>query len=66
VVNDKNLYVGHSKSQYVLARNAGIFLSKGWDFQDFLKNGIDVEIVKACDDAMAQQVIKVAEDGRKQ
>lgn len=42
------------------------FLSKGWDFQDFLKNGIDVEIVKACDDAMAQQVIKVAEDGRKQ
>lgn len=33
------------------------FLSKGWDFQDFLKNGIDIELVKNCDDAMAQQVI---------
>lgn len=42
------------------------FLANGWDFQDFLKNGIDIEVVKACNDAMAQQVIKVVENGRKQ
>lgn len=42
------------------------FLSKGWDFQDFLKNGIELEIVKSCDDAMAQQVVEVFENGRKQ
>ena len=40
------------------------FLQKGWDFQDFLKNGIDVEIVRACNDAMANQVIEVYENGR--
>lgn len=41
------------------------FESKGWDFQDFLKNGIDIETVKACNDAMALQVVEVAENGRK-
>lgn len=42
------------------------FLAKGWNFQDFLKNGIDIEVVKASNDAMAQQVVKVVENGRKQ
>lgn len=38
------------------------FLSKGWDFQDFLKNGIDLEKVKSCGDAMVQQVIEAIEN----
>lgn len=42
------------------------FLSKGWDFQDFLKNGIDIKLVKTCEDAMAKQVVEVVENGRKQ
>ena len=39
------------------------FLARGWDFQEFLKNGIDIETVKACNDAMALQVVEVAENG---
>lgn len=42
------------------------FLAKGWDFQDFLKNGIDIEVVKTCEDVMAKQVVEVVENGRKQ
>ena len=40
------------------------FLAQGWDWQDFLKNGIDLEIVKASRDAMAQQVVEIIENGR--
>lgn len=40
------------------------FLRNGFDFQDFLKNGIDVEKVRATGDVMALQVIKVVEDGQ--
>lgn len=42
------------------------FLARGWDFQDFLKNGIDIEVVKTSEDAMAKQVVEVVENGRKQ
>ena len=41
------------------------FLSQGWDWQDFLKNGIELEVVKASKDAMAQQVVEVVENGWK-
>lgn len=42
------------------------FLAKGWDFQDFLKNGLDEEILVQTGDAMALQVVEVARNGRKQ
>lgn len=42
------------------------FLSKGWDFSDFLENGIDLEIVERANDAMAQQVVEYIKNGRKQ
>lgn len=42
------------------------FLAKGWDFQDFLKNGLDEEILIQTGDAMALQVVEVARNGRKQ
>ena len=35
------------------------FLAHGLDFQDFLKNGIDAELLLATNDAMAKQVVEV-------
>ena len=40
------------------------FARHGLDWQDFLKNGIDAEMLRATGDAMALQVVKVAENGR--
>ena len=42
------------------------FLEQGWDFKDFLINGLDAEKFIQTGDAMALQVVKVAQDGRKQ
>lgn len=41
------------------------FLLQGWDFQDFLKNGIELEKVRATKDAMAMQVVEIVENGQK-
>lgn len=41
------------------------FLSQGWDWQYFLENGIDLEIVKSTNDAMAMQIVEIVENGRK-
>ena len=40
------------------------FLAQGWDWQDFLKNGRDVQDFINTNDAMALQVVEVA-NGRK-
>ena len=42
------------------------FLSQGWDWAAFLENGIDIEIVKQNNDAMAQEVVEYVKNGRKQ
>lgn len=34
------------------------------DWSDFIKNGIDAERLKGIDNALLQQVLKVAENGR--
>lgn len=41
------------------------FISKGWDWKDFLENGIDIEIVENSGDAMAKQVVEYVRNGRK-
>ena len=41
------------------------FLARGWDFKDFLKNGLDEELIIKTGDAMALQVVEVARNGRK-
>lgn len=41
------------------------FVNQGWDFQEFLKNGIDAEKFIETGDAMALQVVEVAKNGRK-
>ena len=42
------------------------FLARGWDFQEFLKNGLDEEFFIKTGDAMALQVVEVARNGQKQ
>ena len=42
------------------------FLARGWDFQEFLKNGLDEEFFIKTGDAMALQVVEVARNGKKQ
>ena len=42
------------------------FLAQGWDYQDFLVNGIDIDIVEQANDTMAQQVVEYVKNGRKQ
>lgn len=41
------------------------FIKHGFDFQDFLKNGIDAQLLLSTNDTMARQVVEVAENGRK-
>lgn len=36
------------------------FQANGLDWQDFIKNGIDADILLAIDDVMAHQVVEVA------
>jgi len=58
------IYMSDLRKAKMCARGSrAFFLSKGWDWQDFLKNGIDLEIVKASKDAMAQQVVESVENG---
>lgn len=41
------------------------FIKHGFDFQDFLKNGIDAQLLLSTNDTMARKVVEVAENGRK-
>ena len=63
---EMKIYMSDIRKAKMCARGSrAFFLSQGWDWQDFLKNGIDIEIVKASKDAMAQQVVEVVENGKK-
>lgn len=60
------IYMSDLRKAKMCARGSrAFFLSQGWDWQDFLKNGIELEVVKASKDAMAQQVVEVVENGWK-
>ncbi|OAL78983.1 hypothetical protein AY606_06030 [Acinetobacter sp. SFB] len=60
------IYMSDIRKAKMCARGSrAFFLSQGWDWQDFLKNGIELEVVKASKDAMAQQVVEAVENGRK-
>lgn len=60
------IYMHHIREAKMCAKGTRqFFVDRGWDFQDFLKNGIDIEVVKTCEDAMAKQVVEVVENGRK-
>ena len=60
------IYMSDLRKAKMCARGSrAFFLSQGWDWQEFLKNGIELEVVKASKDAMALQVVEVAGNGRK-
>lgn len=40
------------------------FARHGWDWSDFLRNGIDAEKLIATGDAMAMKAVEVAKNGR--
>lgn len=59
------IYMSDVRKANMCARGArAFFLLHGLDFQDFLKNGIEEEILLDTKDAMAIQVIEV-KNGRK-
>lgn len=58
------IYMSDLRKAKMCARGSrAFFLSQGWDWQDFLKNGIELETVEKADDAMAQQVVEVVKNG---
>lgn len=60
------IYMSDLRKAKMCARGSrAFFLSQGWDWQDFLKNGRDAQDFINTKDAMALQVVKVAENGWK-
>ena len=60
------IYMSDLRKSKMCARGSrAFFLSQGWDWQDFLKNGRDAQDFIDTKDAMALQVVEVAENGRK-
>ncbi|MNY99993.1 hypothetical protein D3C78_165730 [compost metagenome] len=61
------IYMPDLRKAKMCARGSrAFFLAQGWDWSDFLENGIDIEIVEQTNDAMAQQVVEYVKNGRKQ
>lgn len=60
------IYMSDLRKAKMCARGSrAFFLSRGWDWQDFLKNGRDAQDFIDTKDAMALQVVEVAENGQK-
>ena len=60
------IYMSDLRKAKMCARGSrAFFLSQGWDWQDFLKNGRDAQDFIDTKDAMALQVVEVAENGWK-
>lgn len=54
------IYMSDIRNAKMCARGTrAFFMLHGLDFQDFLKNGIDVEIILSTQDAMAIQVVEL-------
>ena len=61
------IYMSDLRKTGMCARGSrAFFMDHGWDWKDFLENGIDPEIVEQVNDAMAQQVVEYVKNGRKQ
>lgn len=65
-MTEMRIYISDLRKAKMCARGSrAFFLSQGWDWQDFLKNGIELETVKLTNDAMALQVVEIVENGEK-
>lgn len=61
------IYISDLRKAKMCARGSrAFFLAQGWDWQDFLKNGRDVQDFINTKDAMALQVVEVAKNGQQQ
>ena len=61
------IYMSDIRKAKMCARGSrAFFLAQGWDYQDFLVNGIVIDVVEQANDAMAQQVVEYVKNGRKQ
>lgn len=61
------IYISDLRKAKMCARGSrAFFLARGWDWQDFLKNGRDVQDFINTKDAMALQVVEVAKNGQQQ
>ena len=61
------IYMSDIRKANMCAKGTRVFfLARGWDFQDFLINGLDEEYFIKTNDTMALQVVEVARNGRKQ
>lgn len=59
------IYMYHVREAKMCAKGTRMFFERhNFDFQDFLKNGIDAELFIATGDAMALQVVEVAKNGK--
>lgn len=55
----------HVRQANMCSRGARqFFMRHGLDWQKFLSEGLDSDIIEATGDAMAIEVVKVAKDGR--
>jgi len=60
------IYMSDVRKAKMCAKGTRAFFDRqGWDFQSFLKNGLDSSYFIATGDAMALQVVEVVENGRK-
>lgn len=60
------IYMADIRKAKMCARGTrAFFLVQGWDWQDFLINGLEEEFFIKTGDAMALQVVEVARNGRK-
>lgn len=60
------IYMSDLRKAKMCARGSrAFFLRHGLDWQDFLANGIDIEIAEKFDDAMIRQVVEYVKNGRK-
>lgn len=54
------IYMSDIRNAKMCARGTrAFFMLHGLDFQDFIKNGIDAEIILSTKDAMAIQVVEL-------
>ena len=61
------IYISDLRKAKMCARGSrAFFLARGWDWQDFLKNGRDARDFIDTNDAMALQVVEVAKNGQQQ
>ena len=61
------IYMLDLRKTGMCARGSRAFFSaQGWDWKDFLENGIDIEIVEQANDEMANQVVEYVKNGREQ